>query len=162
MKSIWKCFLLLPLVISLSCSSDDGAAETEEMGEEMEEEIGEITLEGEYRGTWSSTTDLGITFSGVTISAIFEFTDETETSLRGWFFLSAAPRAISENLGTMRISLDGNAITSFRFFDTIPDCNGDFTGTGSITSENPFTLEIDFTGEDCDGNHVGQLVFTRI
>ena len=162
MKSIWKCILLLPLLISLSCSSDNDNAEMEETGEEMEEEIGEITLEGDYRGTWSSTTDLGITFTGVPISATFEFTDNTETGLRGWFFLSPAPGAINENLGTMTIELDGNAITSFRFFDTIPDCNGDFIGMGSIISQNPFTLEIDFTGEDCDGNHIGQLVFTRI
>ncbi|MEO0573117.1 MAG: hypothetical protein AAF039_15525 [Bacteroidota bacterium] len=146
----------------MSCGSEDDAAEMEEIGEEMEEEVGEISLEGDYRGTWSSTTDQGLTFSGVTISAIFEFTDNTETRLRGWFFLSDSPGTINENLGTMTLSLDGNTITSFRFFDTIPDCNGDFTGTGSVISRNPFTLEIDFTGEDCDGNHIGQMVFTRV
>lgn len=147
-------FLLFPLVICLSCSDDEGP---EEEMEEMEEQ--EITLEGDYTGTWNSTTDLDITYTDFPISAKFVFGNVAKTRLNGEFF--ARSSSTGDNDGTMVIVLDGDNISSFSFNDTLIDCTGTFSGSGSITSKNPFTLQIDFTGEDCDGNHVGQLIFKR-
>ncbi len=140
-----------------SCSSDDSAPVEEQ------EEQKEITLEGDYTGTWNSTTDMDITFTDYIVSARFEFSNTAKTKLRGEFF--ATPSFTSccnnNNDGTMLLNLDGDTISSFSFNDIITNCEGNFTGKGSITSKTPFTLEIDFTGSDCDGQHIGQLVFKR-
>jgi len=153
-------FLLFPLTICLSCGDDDG----EEQMEQMEEEV-EITLEGDYRGTWDSTTDMDITYDGFPISAKFRFAGNSETRLSGEFFATSNfSSCCSDNAndGTMFLDLDGDTITDFDFNDTITDCTGTFSGTGSIISNDPYTLEINFTGNDCDGNHIGQMIFIRV
>jgi len=147
-------FILFPITIGLSCS-DDGPDEEKEQQEEQE-----VTLEGDYVGTWNSTTDMDITYTNFAISAKFKFANTDKTRLSGEFF--ARSSSTGTNDGTMQIVLDGDSISSFNFNDTIIDCTGTFSGSGSITSKDPYTLEIDFTGNDCDGNHVGQLRFTRI
>lgn len=151
-------FLVLPLVTFLSCSDDDSS-------EEVKEEVKEITLEGDYVGTWNSNTDKDITYTDFGISAKFIFANTTKTRLSGEFFATTGFNSCCEsgpNDGTMLINLEGDDITSFSFKDIITDCTGNFTGKGSITSKSPFTLQIDFTGNDCDGNHTGQLIFRRI
>lgn len=157
-------FLFLPLSICISCSSDDGPAEQQEQEQQEPTEEEVLTLEGNYRGTWNSDTDLDITYTDFGITAKFEFTDDTETRMRGEFFATTTFESCCSsgaNDGTMLIDLDGNTISTFSFNDIITDCTGTFEGSGTITSEDPFTLEIDFTGNDCDGNHIGQMVFRR-
>ena len=46
-----------------------------------------------------------------------------------------------------------------KFTDTIVDCEGNFSGDGMIDANGNFI--IDFTGNDCDGDHVGQLLFIK-
>ena len=52
-----------------------------------------------------------------------------------------------------------NEINGFSFNDQIVDCTGNFGGTGVINSMGAFV--IDFTGNDCDGDHVGQIVLSK-
>lgn len=144
--------------VLFSCSSDGDEPEMEQKEEQ------EITLEGNYLGLWNSTTDTDATFTDFPISAKITFANTAKTKLRGEFFATASFTSCCKNEGndgTMSMNLEGDAITSFSFNDQIVDCTGNFTGTGAITSKNPFTIKIDFTGNDCDGNHVGELVFTR-
>ena len=159
MNSLKSTFLLLSiLMMSLSCSSDNGSEAPQE------EEQNPVTLEGDYIGTWNSTTDMDITFTDFGISAKFTFANTANTRLRGEFFATTSFSSCCDsgaNDGTMILDLDGDDISSFSFNDIITDCTGTFSGSGSITSKNPYTLQIDFTGEDCDGNHIGQMVFTR-
>lgn len=152
-------FIFFSLLLFFSCSdSDDGA------DEEQKEEVKEVTLEGNYTGTWNSSTDQDIVYTDYAISAKFEFLGNNKAKLTGVFFATSGLSSCcgADNDGTMNVDLDGDTITSFSFNDTIIGCTGNFTGSGSITSKNPFTLQVDFTGDDCDGEHVGQLIFKRI
>lgn len=148
-------YIVFSLLVCLSCSNDDSKEAEEEIIEQME-----ITLEGDYVGTWNSTTDMDIVYTNFAISAKFIFANTDKTRLSGEFF--ARSSSTGDNDGTMQITLDGDSISSFSFNDTIIDCTGTFSGSGSITSKDPYTLEINFTGNDCDGNHIGQMVFRRI
>ncbi|GMN05624.1 hypothetical protein MTsPCn5_10120 [Croceitalea sp. MTPC5] len=150
--------MLLLLVYFASCSGDDPVEE------EQKTEDTPVTLEGDYIGTWNSTTDLDITYTDFGISAKFTFANNEKTRLSGEFFATTSFRSCCQdngNDGTMLVNLDGDTIESFSFNDQIVNCTGSFSGTGSITSKAPYTLQIDFTGNDCDGNHIGQMIFTR-
>lgn len=150
---------LLLVFVLFSCSSNDDEPEVEQKEEETE-----ITLEGNYQGLWNSTTDTDAVFTDFPVSAKIAFANSAKTRLRAEFFATSTLTSCCKdegNDGTMTMNLDGDAITSFSFNDQIVDCTGSFTGTGSITSKDPYTIKIDFTGNDCDGNHVGELLFTR-
>ena len=127
-------FFFLSLIMFLACSSDDSPEQ------EQKEEEKEITLEGNYSGTWNSTTDQNAVFTDFLISAKFEFSNNDKTQLRGVFFATAGLSSCcgGDNDGTMIVNLDGDNITSFDFDDTIIGCTGDFEGTGSISSKKPF------------------------
>ncbi|MGD1946949.1 MAG: hypothetical protein ACFB0A_11975 [Croceivirga sp.] len=159
MKSLKQSFSILFVVIHLlSCSSDDSSGQEEEKEESL------VTLEGDYIGTWNSNTDLDITYTDFGISAKFTFANSEKTRLRGEFFATTSFTSCCGspgNDGTMLINLDGDTIESFTFNDQIIDCTGNFNGSGRITSKTPYTLQIDFTGNDCDGNHIGQMIFRR-
>lgn len=149
---------LFPIILITSCSNDEGS------DEEKEEEQMEITLEGDYLGLWNSTTDTGETFNDFPVSAKISFANIAETKLRAEFFATSSFRSCCKddgNDGTMNMDLNGDEITSFRFNDQIVDCSGSFAGTGSVTSKSPYTIKIDFSGSDCDGEHTGTLLFTR-
>lgn len=157
MKTSFKLFLCAFLMISLSisCSSDDPEPQEEQ---EMEEEE---TLSGEYTGTWDSTTPT-VTFSGFPITAKFVVSSSNPNRINAEFFATdsyVSCCSTNPNDGTMVINLDGSTITSFTFNDTIVDCEGSFTGSGIIDATGTFV--IDFTGDDCDGAHVGQLKFKK-
>ncbi len=117
------------------------------------------TLAGDYSGNWDSTTP-SASFFGVDVSTRLT-SNAQETRLSGPFFISPnlEPRFGATNDGRIVIELDGNTITSFTYTDAIPGCTGNFSGTGEITSTG--ALVIDFTGTDCDGDHVGKIVLTK-
>lgn len=148
-------WMLCLCLFIFSCSSDDGNEPVQ-----MEDPI-EETLSGNYTGTWNSETP-SITYTDFAISARFVVSASNPNRINAEFF--ATPNYTSccstnANDGTMIINLDGNTITSFSFTDTIVDCEGTFSGDGMINANGSFV--IDFTGNDCDGNHVGQLVYTK-
>ena len=118
------------------------------------------SLSGNYRGLWNSTTP-SVTFTDFPVSAKF-VVNADNTIINAEFFANSSLSAntTSGNHGTMVIRLDGKTITSFNFNDTIPGCTGSFSGSGTINSFGVFI--INFTGNDCDGNHVGVLTFEKI
>ncbi|MFT5892184.1 MAG: hypothetical protein ACI9Y7_002294 [Dokdonia sp.] len=139
-----------------SCSSDDGNEPVQ-----MEEDLVEETFAGDYRGTWNSTTPTA-TFTDFGISARFVVSAVNPNRIDAQFFATSnytSCCSTNVNDGTMIINLDGTTITSFAFTDTIVDCEGTFSGDGVINASGTFV--IDFTGNDCDGSHVGQLAFTK-
>lgn len=155
---LYSLFLSSSIFFTACSSSDDDTPAAEEP-----EEV--VTLEGNYSGTWSSDTDMDITYTNFAISARLKFANEEKTRLNGEFFATSSFVSCCEsgdNDGTMVFVLDGMQITSFSFNDIITDCTGNFSGTGTITSENPYRLEVDFTGNDCDGNHIGKMIFTKL
>ena len=158
MKSFMKLFVITTiLILGFSCSKDDE-------GSKEKEEDKLITLEGDYRGSWSSTTDMDITYDNFGISAKLAFSNSTEDRLTGEFFATSSLASCcvaGENDGTLVLDLDGDDITAFRLNSKVQNCTGDFIGSGTITSGSPYTLKINFTGNDCDGNHIGEMVFAR-
>jgi hypothetical protein len=148
--------LCLCLFLS-SCGSDDGN-EPQQM---EEEDPIEETFSGNYRGTWNSVTP-SITYTDFAISARFVVSASNPNRIDAEFFATSnytSCCSTNVNDGTMIINLDDTTITSFTFTDTIVDCEGSFSGDGIINANENFV--IDFTGTDCDGAHVGQLVFIK-
>lgn len=144
-------------VCLFSCSSDDNNNEPQQ----MEEDPVEASFTGNYLGTWNSVTPT-ITYTDFAISARFVESASNPNRINAEFFATSnytSCCSTNANDGTMIINLDGNTITSFTFTDTIVDCEGSFSGDGMIDANGNFI--IDFTGNDCDGDHVGQLLFIK-
>lgn len=138
------------------CSSDDGNEPVQ-----MEDDPVEESFTGNYRGTWNSVTP-SITYTDFAISARFVVSASNPNRIDAEFFATSnytSCCSTNANDGTMIINLDGDTITSFSFTDTIVDCEGSFSGDGMINANGNFI--IDFTGNDCDGDHVGQLLFIK-
>jgi len=156
MKSKLTTSLWLSIVIAfffMSCSSD-------EVAPIIEEEPEVETLTGNYTGGWTSTTQT-TSFTNFPISAKLT-ADPEERFLSGGFFATASYTSCCSsgaNDGSISIALDGDSITSFSLSVIIPDCEGFFRGAGVVTATG--NLVIDITGNDCDGDHIGQLVFRK-
>ena len=155
MKSIFsinKLFLIVVILFFAACSGD---------GDDPITVIPPVTttLAGDYSGTWDSTTPTA-SFFGVDVSARLT-SNAQETRLSGPFFISPnlEPCCGASNDGRIIIELDGNTITSFTYADAIPGCTGNFSGTGEISSTG--AIVINFTGTDCDGEHIGELFLTK-
>lgn len=84
-----------------------------------------------------------------------------QITFRDPFFISSnfTPCCGEKNDGTISFKIEGNQILNFSYNDTIPDCTGVFSGTGTIDSNG--NLEINITGSDCDGNHIATLTLIR-
>lgn len=159
-QTFGQLLLVILMVFMSSCSSSDDDSSTPDTPPPPP--VGEDTLKGNYRGTWNSTTPTA-TFVDFLISVKIngENTNGNSTTLTGEFFATSSFTSCCGNAndGTIVINLDGNTITSFSFNDQIVDCTGNFSGSGEVNSEGDFI--IDFTGNDCDGNHVGQIVLSK-
>jgi hypothetical protein len=152
--SINKFLIVMVIFCFTGCSSSDDSS-----GEKEEEEV---SLDDKYVGTWNSTTP-SATFTDVPISAKLRPLPNNANRLVGELFISAnftVCCSSGTNDGTLTIDFDGNTITSFRYNAVITDCTGTFNGDGTIRSDGAFV--IDFTGNDCDGSHVGQFVLKKI
>jgi hypothetical protein len=148
---IWLSFII---IFFLTSCSDADVAPT------VEEEPAVETLTGNYTGGWTSTTQT-TSFTNYLISAKLT-ADPQQRFLSGGFF--ATPNFTTccnsgANDGSISIVLAGDSITSFSLSVIIPDCGGFFRGTGVVSATG--NLVIDITGNDCDGDHVGQLVFRK-
>ena len=155
-------WLLILAISFMGCSGSDDSSDDNPKQEEEEEEVEEATLEGDYTGGWSSTTPTA-TFSGVPVSARLTFQGTNENRLVGAFFISSnftVCCSSGDNDGTLIIDFDGTSITSFRYNDVITGCSGTFTGDGFIRSSDG-ALIISFTGNDCDGDHVGEIILWK-
>ena len=87
--------------------------------------------------------------------------------LSGEFFVTGdfTPFDGPNNDGRITVEFDGNTIKDFTYNQELPTfmggCPGIYTGSGSLIF--PFTLSMDFTGEDCEGFHTdGKLIMTKV
>ncbi len=112
--------------------------------------------QGMYTGTWSDQLYNKIPISG-------ELTEQNGV-LTGQFYFTAvftSAYAGKANDGSWTIELDGKDITSFSFNQVIDNCGGLYTGTGKVL--NNANLDINFTGNDCEGPHTGgKILLTRV
>ena len=154
-----KTIILIALITFMGCSKDDDeSGETTSTPTPIDYSI----LSGNYTGTWSSTTQTA-TFSSVPVSAKLQYSGSNTDKLIGEFFISGNYTvccSAGNNDGTLDIDFDGDTITSFRYNDVITDCSGTFDGSGEIRATDK-AFVIDFTGNDCDGDHVGQIVLRK-
>ena len=145
----WLPFLFI--IILSACSTTEVAPQSDDTPK---------TLDGKYVGGWTSTTQF-TSFSNFPIS-IDLILSADKTKLTGDFYATVNYSSCC-NSGTsdgrISIALDGDIITSFSLNVVIPDCTGNFSGSGEIKPNG--NLVIDITGKDCDGDHVGQLVFRK-
>lgn len=152
--SMNKSLIILLLFCFVGCSSDDSPEE------KPEEE--EVTLDNKYVGTWNSVTPTA-TFTDVPISAKLQPVEGNANRLIGELFISSnftVCCSSGSNDGTLTIDFDGDTITLFHYSDVITGCSGAFDGTGSIRADGAFV--INFTGNDCDGSHVGQFILKKV
>ena len=149
-----KLMIILLLFCFVGCSSSD-----DDSPEEKQEEV---SLEDKYVGTWNSVTPTA-TFTDVPISAKLKLVEGNADRLIGELFISSdftVCCSSGSNDGTLTIDFDGDTITLFHYTDVITGCSGAFDGAGSIRADGAFV--IDFTGNDCDGSHVGQFILKKI
>jgi len=153
-KAKIKLILIIPILMLcvLGCTGDD----------DNNNQVASIPeyLEGDYVGTWNSVTP-STSFTDYAFSASLQIVSDNILS-GSWYAVDTFEVCCSEgdDDGTMTMMINGNDITSFVLDDVIIDCSGVFTGTGAIR-ESDNALIIDFTGADCDGEHVGQLVMIK-
>lgn len=145
--------LILPVLMLgfIGCSSDDD-------NKVIEQDL--TYLEGNYVGTWNSTTP-SKDYVDYEISARVLTSDNNE--LTGTFFYTRNFEVCcsdAEYDGTFTIKIDGKNIKSFRLDDVQRDCEAVFTGDGTVR-EGDNALVIDITGTDCKGAHVGQIILVN-
>ena len=147
-----KSFQILTLLLFVSCSKNDDSNNSEPNSPAN-------IPEDAYIGTWTSTTSTGASFTGFPVYAILIYNSDN-TAVNGEFFVSPKTYNSSINDGTIVMQLEGSTVTSFFLNDTLLNCTGMFNGTGQIASDGTFI--INFTGTDCDGEHVGEMIFNKV
>lgn len=151
---LFHCSLMILLLVSCNSENDDINTQVNE--------VNLTTLKGKYVGTWNSTTP-SITYTDYPISLKINHVNQDETIINGEFFATSSFTSCcnsGENDGSISMQIKDNSIVSFNYTDIIPECAGSFKGSGSIGNE--LTLSINFAGNDCDGDHVGTLLFKKI
>ena len=154
--NLTKLILGIVIITFLGCSKDDSG----DSNGPTQTPVDTSVLSGNYVGTWSSTTPTA-SFSGVAISAKLQYSGTDR--LVGEFFISpdfTVCCSAGSNDGTVILDFDGDIITSFYYDDVITDCSGIFNGSGEIRASDK-AFVIDFTGNDCDGDHVGQIILRK-
>ncbi|MEQ9297343.1 MAG: hypothetical protein RIF33_02220 [Cyclobacteriaceae bacterium] len=123
-------------------------------------------LDGDYAGSWSDNL-----YSGFQVS--MSLTGFGSTYSGQFFYSSTFTSCCGENSdGTIVFALDDQTISEYSMNQSVTDffgaggifypgvCTGSYEGSGRLLD--PIKLQIDFTGEDCEGNHEGRVTFTRI
>lgn len=119
-------------------------------------------LLGSYTGIWNDNL-----FSDIPIS--FRLENESETSVSGPFFISNDFTTYSNtpgDNGTITLRFEDNqdgVVSSFTYNQNMPvyqgGCPGTYTGDGTFQM---LAIDLDFTGNDCDGAHSGgKIKMTR-
>lgn len=147
-------FILLLSFIVVSCSSEN---EEEEPIPEEEE----LTLDGDYTGTWDDNIYTSFPISARLSMPIDDF-------LSGPFFYSQDGSFVpccqdAEDNGKISFEIKGDSIVNFIYNQQLQfymgGCPGTYTGSGTINSQG--WLLIDFSGDDCDGTHTGGKIILR-
>jgi len=155
MRKIFALYLVV-FMSMLACSKDQNSPD-EEIPDETVFEV-----EGQYIGTWDDNF-----YSDFPISA--EINSKGNGTYGGPFFYSQlgpfTPCCMdSGDNGSISFDIKGDSVTNFvydqdlRFYKG--GCPGKYKGSGVWSEENGW-LTIDFTGDDCDGTHVGGQIILR-
>lgn len=153
LKNINGLLAIIPvflLVSVISCSSDDTQVTPEDLS----------YLEGDYVGTWNSKTPT-VAYIDFGISSKIQVSDTNE--ITGVIFYTkdfTVCCSEEENDGTFKMEINSGAIKSFVLNDTQTNCIGTFKGTGKLREVDK-ALVIDFTGDDCRGDHIGQIILVK-
>ena len=152
MSGFFTILLLNFVLLVLSCS------DSEEQEDPAPEE--EVTLEGNYIGTWDDNI-----YTNFPISTIL--TQNPSGGYTGPFFYSQLGSFTpccndAENNGTISFDVEGDSILNFRYNQRLEffmgGCPGLYTGKGILIGT---TLNISFTGNDCEGEHTGGRIVLR-
>lgn len=149
-----RSFQMVALLLFISCSTSDDSNDSN-----PDSNPSSNAPEGAYTGTWTSSTSTGATFTDFPVYSILIFNSD-KTRVNGEFFVSPKTYNSSMNDGTITMQLEGNTVTSFLLNDTLLNCTGTFNGTGQLSDDGTFVIS--FTGTDCDGDHVGEMVFSKV
>ncbi|NNF34469.1 MAG: hypothetical protein HKN68_10195 [Saprospiraceae bacterium] len=154
MKKLIICLLAIQF---MACSNEDtGPIEMEEEEEEME-----ITIDGDYTGTWDDNI-----YTSFPISA--KISESRKDFYSGPFFYSQNGSFVpccmdTGDNGSISFEVKGDSIINFQYDQDLQfymgGCPGLYKGSGTINSNG--WLLIDFTGDDCDGTHVGGKIVLR-
>ena len=136
-----SCLIIMITFITISCSED-----------EKEPEIPEPTFEGRYIGGWWSNAANGSVYVNLPISATID-NQEGDRWFGQFFYTEDFTSCCSNNAndGSISFMLKDSIITEFVYSGTLPNCDGLFQGEGVLTQSG--AIEIDLTGQDCEGTH---------
>ena len=147
--------ILLLMLFIVACSSEN---EEEPVPEEEEEEI---TIEGDYTGTWDDNI-----YTSFPISA--RITEQRPNHYGGPFFYSQNGSFVPccqdpDDNGSIIFEVKGDSILNFVYDQDLQfymgGCPGTYNGSGIINQQG--WLLIDFSGDDCDGTHTGGKIVLR-
>ena len=137
----------------LSCSDDEEEEEEPPRAEE-------VTLEGNFTGLWNDNiyTDFPIS-TRLTRTPTGGYTGPFFYSQNGNF--TPCCNDMDDN-GSISFTIEGDSILNFRYNQKLEffmnGCPGLYTGKGVV---NGTTLNISFTGNDCEGEHTGGRIVLR-
>ncbi|MFK7952697.1 MAG: hypothetical protein AB8B73_07595 [Ekhidna sp.] len=136
--------ITLSLFSNTSCNEDDPS---------LDDELKNEAIEGEYKGRWISEA----TRADFNVQVSSEIIKSGDNYFSGSFYISNdfTPCCGDVNDGTIAFNIESDSILNFIFNDVIPGCIGTFSGSGVISDSG--RLAIEFTGNDCDGDHVGRI-----
>jgi len=120
----------------------------------------QYALNGSYAGTWNDNL-----YTDFPVSAVLSF-DQIANKLIGSFYYTPDFVACcgGSDDGKVEFTINGTTIINYVYNQDLPDfqggCPGTYSGTGTVN--NPVTLEVDFSGDDCEGHHsFGKLELIR-
>ena len=154
-----KKLLFLVLVILYSCS-DDEVENPDPMPDPMEK-MG-VPVHGDYTGTWNDNL-----YTDFPISTRLD--DRGNDMYGGPFFYSQQGAFIpccmdTDDNGNISFEVSGDSILKFRYNQQLEffqgGCPGLYQGSGTIDTINGI-INIDFTGEDCEGMHTGGRMYLQ-
>lgn len=155
MKTINTFNFIFFLILLVSCSSEE-IVEEPEAKEEPKEEIA-----GDYTGTWDDNI-----YTSFPISA--KLTEGRINFFSGPFFYSQNGAFVpccmdTGDNGRISFEVKEESILNFIYDQKLlfymDGCPGKYTGSGVINSNG--WLQIDFSGDDCDGIHTGGKIVLR-
>jgi len=159
----WSFFLrilMISLITSILIASLFTFSDQKNFKEIASTVYNEFTItSGNYTGLWNSRAT-NSSFTDLPISA--SINEVAPGQFEGGFFISNNFTSCcnsGDNDGVISFAIDNNTITNFKYDDIITDCNGLFTGSGNVLSNN--SIKIDIVGTDCDGNHKGTITLSK-
>lgn len=153
LNDFFSVLFLMSTMLVLSCSEDGGSEEEPTPDQE-------VSLEGNFVGTWDDNIYMSFPISTI-------LSRNPSGGYTGPFFYSQNGSFTpccndAENNGSISFTIEGDSILDFRYNQRLEffmgGCPGLYTGKGIVTGN---TLNISFTGNDCEGEHTGGRIVLR-